>query len=93
MFGNNGADLARWLTAAERHCAERCRFNQGKALEQLAATIGQDRRFDDFDAPKLAKRASEARQFARVLDLADPSLKRGGEERPQHWNGGYPGAA
>jgi len=90
VFSNSPQDLARWLTLAERHCTERSHFNQSKALEQLAATIGNDRRFDNFDAARLAIRVSEARQNGRVLDLTDPEL-RGEEPRPQA-HGYYPGS-
>jgi hypothetical protein len=92
MFGRSNADLARWLAAAERHCIERSRFNQAEALQQLAATIGNDRRFDDYDATKLARRVVDSRQHGRVLDLTDPELQENGEPRP-HAHAYYPGCA
>ena len=89
MFGTSSHDLARWLTTAERHCIERSHFNQTEGLRQLAITIGNDRRFDDFDADTLAKRVCEARQHGRVLDLTDPELR--GEQPRVQYCGYYPG--
>jgi hypothetical protein len=84
MFSNSPQSLGRWLSLAERDCTERARFNQTEALKSLAHTIGNDRRFDDYDPDRLAKAVSDHRQHGRVLDLSDPFLRKGGESRPAH---------
>jgi hypothetical protein len=75
MFSESEKDLAVYLMTAERVCVERARYNQGEAIRQLAEIISNDRRFDSFDARKLAQRVSDYRHTGQVLGLDDPELR------------------
>jgi hypothetical protein len=78
MFSQTEKDLAAYLMTAERTCVERAKYNQGEAIRQLADIISNDRRFDGYDARKLAQRVSDYRHSGQILGLNDPELRRSG---------------
>ena len=88
MFGDSDRDLAQFLMTAERQAIDRCHFNQHEALGELARIIANDRRFDAYDAAKLADRVSRVRHSGAVLDLTDSDLVRGGSPRYDPLKGG-----
>ena len=91
MFGTSDRDLSQFLMTAERQAIDRCHFNQHEALNELARIISNDRRFDAYDAGKLADRVSRIRHSGAVLDLTDSELARDGSPRydPLKGRSGY----
>ena len=81
MFERDQKDLVVTLGEMDRQSRIRTNFDQPAAREKMAGWLSQDRRFDEFDKDKLARRVQECRQSGAVLDLDDPVLK-GGEPRP-----------
>jgi hypothetical protein len=82
MYSNDPRDLARSLSEMDRIARDRCWGNQVEACGVVRQYIQQDRRFDAFDADRLAERVAEARYNGRTLDLDDPYLMRNGQKRP-----------
>jgi hypothetical protein len=83
MFSDDPRDLARSLSEMHRTARDKCLGNQVEARGIVRQWIQNDRRFDAFDADRLASRVEEAMSCGRSLDLADdPYLLRGGSKRP-----------
>jgi hypothetical protein len=89
------ADKVRDMTAAlsrwDREALYRACGNQVQAKKSLVEAIGFDRRFDGYDAARLADRIHECRSNGRTFDLGDPFLRNGGEARPLQLKGAYSG--
>ena len=81
MFGTDDRDLIRSLGEMANIAHQRANANQVEAKQTLAAWISQDRRFDFFDASRLAERVGQCRSNGAQLDLTDPQL-RGLPSRP-----------
>jgi len=83
MYGTSERDLIQSLNAMANEALQRNYNNRIAAREDMAAAIKNDRRFDRFDAPKLAKQYEQARNCGAVLQLDDPRLQAGGgQARP-----------
>jgi hypothetical protein len=81
MFSDDPRDLAHSLSEMHRIARDKCMGNQVEARGVVRQFIQNDRRFDAFDADRLAERVAEARYSGRSLELDDPWL-RGGSKRP-----------
>ena len=81
VFSNDPRDMARSLSEMHRIARDNCLGNQVEARGVVRQFIQQDRRFDAYDADRLASRVEEARSNGRSLELDDPWL-RGGQKRP-----------
>jgi hypothetical protein len=81
MYSNDPRDLARSLSEMDRIARDQCLGNQVEARGVVRQYIQNDRRFDAYDANRLAERITEAKSCGRSLDLDDPWL-RGGFKRP-----------
>ena len=82
VFGNSDRDKQQYLGWAANEAMKRCCSNRIEARELMAQWIKQDRRFDGFDATKLAQRVDELRSNGARLDWTDPRLRPGGVARP-----------
>ncbi|WP_316200803.1 MULTISPECIES: hypothetical protein [unclassified Bradyrhizobium] len=82
MFDSKPSDMTATLSQMERWSRERTNFNQPEAIKKFIEYIGTDRRFDGFDAQKLAERVQHCKNYGATLDLEAPELRRGGHKRP-----------
>jgi hypothetical protein len=74
-FDSNSRDKALTITQMQRQALNKCNGNQIEAAEYVELWIGNDRRFDQYDAGRLARRAEECRTSGATLNLEDdPSL-------------------
>jgi hypothetical protein len=88
MFGDSDRDrdatMGKMLSEAmDASCANRL-----VAKEKVVEMIKNDRRFDHYDHSKLVDEVMQKGQYGGRMDWNDPSLKRGGQNRPQSFGGG-----
>jgi hypothetical protein len=82
MFDAKPSDMTATLSIMEKWARERTNFNQIEAKQKMVEYISADRRFDGYDAAKLAERVNDCRGRGARLDLDSPELKKGGAKRP-----------
>ena len=82
MFSKDEKDLARTLAEMEYFARQKSNWNQVEAKQKIVEYVTQDRRFDGFDANRLAERVQLSRSNGASLSLDDPQLKKGGQPRP-----------
>jgi hypothetical protein len=82
MFDHDQRDLTATLSNMHRQAIDRCQSNQIEAKQKMAQWLGNDRRFDSYDASRLVDRVALCRSNGAQLDLSDPQLLRGGKPRP-----------
>src|SRR4051812_15682879 len=87
MFGNHQNDLVAALRQMQQEALERAKFNHADARNQLVAMVKNDRRLDGYDPERFVDHVRECSESGRRLDWDDPSLKRGGQPRPQNRRG------
>jgi hypothetical protein len=79
-YDSDSRSMAETLAQMTRQALNKCSGNQIEADEQVQRWIANDRRFDQYDAGRLASRVSECWSNGATLNLEDdPHLLR---ERP-----------
>jgi len=82
MFGKEKRSLLDALGAMRTEATRRSNFSESMARTTMAEMVANDRRFDGYDHGKLVDRVKACLSNGAVLDLDDPSLRRGPEQQP-----------
>jgi len=74
MHGDTRRDLVQFLNSAANEALARNYGDRPAARRDLERAIRNNRQFDRFSAPILARQYEEARACGAILDLDDPRL-------------------
>ena len=77
------------LSLMQQEVLSKTNGNLIEAEGKLVGILARDRRFDEYDARRLASHVQDVWRGGKRLDMDDPVLKPGGQERPGQMRGSY----
>jgi hypothetical protein len=91
MFDNTEADLKATLKLMAHDAYNRSCANKLDQAETMKKWVSHDARFAEYDPERLVKHFQERTACGGKVELDDPYLRKGGQERPCQTRGSWSG--
>lgn len=89
MFSDSEDDLKATLRLMRHDSYNRCNANKVDAAESMKSWVAADPRFAQFDPERLVKHFQERTDCGGKVELDDPFLRKGGQQRPCQTRGSW----